>query len=79
MHFAGVDGDDVASLSLHDTAPTEGFLSAAHDDTNPELVMGMAAECMRGIGRNRLNTLHSTAGYLELTLCHRPNSLDGRS
>ena len=54
MHLARIDRKYVAGFRLDDPAPAHGFLRAAQDDADPELVMGVSADGMGSISRNRV-------------------------
>lgn len=72
MHLAWVDRNNIAGFRLHDAASAHGFLRAAQDDANPELVMGMPTERMRRIGRDRIHAIDSATDYLKPPLYHYP-------
>jgi hypothetical protein len=61
VHFAGIDGDDVARARFHDTPPARRLLRAALDQADAELIVGMAAEGQRRVRFHGLDAVSATA------------------
>ncbi|GAB3120406.1 hypothetical protein GCM10027256_10500 [Novispirillum itersonii subsp. nipponicum] len=62
MDLAGVDGDQIPGPGLHGAASAGGGLGAAPDQTEPELIMAVAAKPEGGIGGNGLYPLPQAGG-----------------
>jgi len=70
MHFAGIDGDDVARARLHHAAPAQGLLRTPADDPDPEGVVRVAREAVLRVGGDCGHAEEGRVQDLETAVLH---------